>query len=96
MAPDSLPTDPVPAEHFKDAAAAVGRRAARKSDMRVAALFIAPFVLAYLVLFIYPTLKMIELSFTVFDLAFQSRRTLTPTLVSKLSLVLTIFLVAQR
>jgi multiple sugar transport system permease protein len=64
MAPDSLPTDPVPAEHFKDAAAAVGRRAARQSDMRVAALFIAPFALAYLVLFIYPTLKMIELSFT--------------------------------
>ncbi len=36
----------------------------RKSEARAAAVLIAPFVLAYLVLFIYPTIKMVELTFT--------------------------------
>jgi multiple sugar transport system permease protein len=42
-----------------------GKRAPRRqSDVRMAALLTAPFVIAYLVLFIYPSLKMVELSFT--------------------------------
>lgn len=38
--------------------------AARRRQSWQAAAFVAPFVLAYLVLFIYPTLKMLQLSFT--------------------------------
>ncbi len=36
----------------------------KRSDIRMALLLTGPFVVAYLVLFIYPTLKMVELSFT--------------------------------
>ena len=35
-----------------------------RAELGMAALFTGPFIIAYLVLFIYPTLKMIELSFT--------------------------------
>ena len=60
MAPDSVSVE----NH--DTAPVEIRRASAKttSDIRVAALLTAPFVATYLVLFIYPTLKMIELSFT--------------------------------
>jgi multiple sugar transport system permease protein len=39
-------------------------RSARRGQGRAAAAFVAPFVIAYLVLFIYPTAKMVQLSFT--------------------------------
>ncbi|MBV8456461.1 MAG: sugar ABC transporter permease [Acetobacteraceae bacterium] len=46
--------------------AVVAARAVRpaRGEAKQAAALVAPFVIAYLVLFIYPTLKMIELSFT--------------------------------
>ena len=42
----------------------IGRAAARRAQTRQALVLIAPFVLAYLVLFIYPSARMVELSFT--------------------------------
>ena len=59
MAPHS-----VSIRRHKDIPVTLGSRTAKTSDIRVAALLIAPFVVTYLVLFIYPTLKMVELSFT--------------------------------
>jgi multiple sugar transport system permease protein len=38
--------------------------AQRRSDLLPAAIFVAPFVIAYSVIFVYPTYKMVQLSFT--------------------------------
>ena len=64
MAPDTVPSDAVSLERLKNAQVERRRARHKPSDMRMAALLIAPFAATYLVLFIYPTLKMIELSFT--------------------------------
>lgn len=46
------------------ARAQAGRAGLRAGQGAAAAVFVAPFVIAYLILFIYPTAKMVQLSFT--------------------------------
>lgn len=53
-----------PVEPLRDVPVAARPARRRRSDTGMALLLTGPFIIAYLVLFIYPTLKMAELSFT--------------------------------